>query len=114
MSGELTEDQTTNTLLDELKTYLDITWEDVHTDAKLSGILARAQTKLCAYAGADVDFAEGSEELQLLLDMCRYVWNNASEDFETNYLSDLLMLRAKYKTEAMPDEGEEADSGTGE
>lgn len=90
------------TLLDTLKNYLDITWQDAHTDAKLSGILARAQTKLCAYAGvASLDFSDGSDELQLLLDMCRYVYNNASEDFETNYLPDLLMLRAKYKVEAV-------------
>ena len=101
------------TLLDTLKTYLDITWDDQHTDTKLSGILARAQTKLCAYAGAELEFPDGSEEQQLLLDMCRYVYNNASEDFEENYLPDLLMLRAKYKTEAMPDEGEETVSGAG-
>lgn len=88
-------------MLDTLKNYLDITWQDAHTDAKLSGILARAQTKLCAYAGAALTFADGSDELQLLLDMCRYVYNNASEDFETNYLPDLLMLRAKYKVEAV-------------
>ena len=102
------------TLLDTLKNYLDITWQDTHTDAKLSGILARAQTKLCAYAGAaNLSFAEGTDELQLLLDMCRYVYNNASEDFETNYLPDLLMLRAKYKVEAVnADESETADSGT--
>ena len=62
------------TLLDTLKNYLDITWQDEHTDAKLSGILARAQAKLCAYAGAaSLSFAEGTDELQLLLDMCRYV-----------------------------------------
>ena len=103
------------TLLDTLKNYLDITWQDTHTDAKLSGILARAQTKLCAYAGvASLSFAEGTDELQLLLDMCRYVYNNASEDFEANYLPDLLMLRAKYKVEAVnADESETEDSGTG-
>ena len=85
-------------LLDELKLYLDITWEDAHTDAKLSGILSRAVTKMEAYAGkSDLAFDAGSDELQLLLDMCRYVYNNASEDFESNYLPDLLMLRAKYK-----------------
>lgn len=100
-------------LLDELKLYLDITWEDAHTDAKLSGILSRAVTKMKAYAGkSDLAFEAGSEELQLLLDMCRYVYNNASEDFETNYLPDLLMLRAKYKAEAMADEGETEDTGT--
>lgn len=101
-------------LIETLKTYLDITWDDPHTNAKLEGILARAQTKLCAYAGStELAFEDGSEEQQLLLDMCRYVWNNASEDFEANYLPDLLMLRAKYKTEAMPDEGETAVSGAG-
>lgn len=100
------------TLLDTLKNYLDITWQDEHTDAKLSGILARAQTKLCAYAGAaDLSFTEGTDELQLLLDMCRYVYNNASEDFETNYLADLLMLRAKYKV--IEHESETEDTGTG-
>ena len=99
-------------LLDTLKLYLDITWNDPHTNDKLSGILARAQTKICAYAGTDVEFPDGSEELQLLLDLCRYIYNNASEDFEENYLPDLLMLRAKYRVEAMPDEDEDADSST--
>lgn len=100
-------------LIETLKTYLDITWDDPHTNAKLEGILARAQTKLCAYAGAQLTFDDGSDEQQLLLDMCRYVYNNASEDFEENYLPDLLMLRAKYKTEAVADEGETAVSGAG-
>lgn len=102
-------------LLDTLKNYLDITWQDEHTDAKLSGILARAQTKCCAYAGVrELDFADGTEEQQLLLDMCRYVWNNASEDFEGNYLPDLIMLRAKYKVEAVnADESETENTGTG-
>lgn len=99
------------TLLDTLKNYLDITWQDEHTDAKLSGILTRAQTKLCAYAGSDLSFTEDSDELQLLLDMCRYVYNNASEDFEENYLPDLIMLRAKYKV--IEHESETEDSGTG-
>ena len=92
-------------LIETLKTYLDITWNDPHTNVKLEGILARAQTKLCAYAGAEsLDFADGTEEQQLLLDLCRYVWFNVPENFEENYKHDLLMLRAKYKVEAMPDE----------
>lgn len=99
-------------LLDELKLYLDITWEDEHTDAKLSGILSRAMTKMKAYAGnSDLTFEAGSEELQLLLDMCRYIWNNASEDFEDNYMPDLIMLRAKYRTEAVTGEGETENAG---
>lgn len=99
-------------LLDKLKNYLDITWNDTHTDEKLSGILARAQAKLCAYAGAELTFAENTDEQQLLFDLCRYVWNNASEDFEDNYRADLIMLRAKHRTEATTDESETQDSGT--
>lgn len=91
-------------LIDTLKTYLDITWNDEHTNTKLTGILSRAQAKMCAYAGADLTFDDGTEEQQLLLDLCRYVWFNVPEDFETNYRHDLIMLRAKYQTEVMPDE----------
>lgn len=95
----------------DVKIYLDITWDDPHTDAKLSGILARAQQMLCAYAGAELTFAENSAEAQLLLDLCRYIYNNASEDFADNYRADLIMLRANYQTEAMDGEGETQDSG---
>lgn len=90
--------------IDTLKNYLDITWDDEHTNAKLTGILSRAQEKLCAYAGTDLTFADGTDEQQLLFDLCRYVWFNVPENFEENYKHDLLMLRAKYKVEAMPDE----------
>lgn len=103
-------------LLDTLKSYLDITWQDEHTDDKLSGILARAKDLLVQYAGTDlINFADGTAEQQLLLDLCRYIWNNASEDFETNYLSDLLMLRAKYQVEAMhsaTEQGSESENSS--
>ena len=97
--------------LADVKRYLDITWDDAHTDEKISGILARAQNILCAYAGAELGFANDSAEGQLLLDLCRYIYNNASEDFEDNYRADLIMLRANYQTEAMDDESETPDSG---
>ena len=101
-------------LIEVLKTYLDITWNDAHTNAKLEGILARAQAKLCAYAGDDtVSFADGTAEQQLLLDLCRYIYNNASEDFEQNYRADLLMLRAKYATTEDPEQ-EVTDDETSE
>ena len=101
-------------LIDTLKDYLDITWDDSHTDAKLGGILARAQDKLCAYAGSDsVGFGDGTTEQQLLLDLCRYIYNNASEDFEQNYRADLLMLRAKYATHEDPEQ-EVTDDETNE
>lgn len=104
-------------LIDEVKIYLDITWSDPHTDDKVTGIIARAKAKICDYAGItaeQLDLSEESAEKQLFLDLCRYIYNNASEDFEDNYRADLIMLRAKYRTEAMEDEGEAQDTGTGE
>ena len=101
-------------LIDTVKNYLDITWDDAHTNTKISGILARAQAKICAYAGSDsIDFGDGTTEQQLLLDLCRYIYNNASEDFEQNYRADLLMLRAKYATPEDPEQ-EVTDDETNE
>lgn len=90
-------------LLDELKTVLDITWEDERTDQKLSGILSRAKSELEAYAGAEIDIQGETAERQLLLDLCRYLYNNAAEDFETNFRSNLIALRARHLVEAMED-----------
>ncbi len=86
-------------LIDDVKTYLDITWTDQHTTAKLNGIISRAQSKLAGYAGCSVqelELSEESTEKQLFLDLCRYIYNNASEDFENNYRADLIMLRAAH------------------
>lgn len=78
-----------------LKSYLDITWTDSGTDAKLQGILNRAEKILNDYAGKAIDFNdEQTPEAQLLLDCCRYIWNHALEDFKVNYAAELLMLRA--------------------
>lgn len=102
-------------LIDDVKTYLGITWSDPHTDSNVAGILARAQSKICDYAGTTLDFETESSEKQLLLDLCRYIYNNASEDFEDNYKHELVMLRANHLTEAEADiyESETANADTG-
>ena len=102
-------------LIDDVKTYLGITWSDPHTDSNVAGILARAQSKICDYAGTTLDFETESSEKQLLLDLCRYIYNNASEDFEDNYKHELVMLRVNQLTEAEADidESETANADTG-
>lgn len=95
-------------MLDELKNYLDITWDDADSDSKLSGILERAETILCSYAGTTIDFTENLSEKQLLFDLCRYIRSNALEDFKNNFSAELIMLRAKYQTEAVEDDEEES------
>lgn len=82
--------------LETLKNYLDITWDDQATDAKLTGILDRAESILSDYAGETIDFTdETTPAAQLLLDCCRYIYSHALEDFKINFAAELLMLRAE-------------------
>ena len=88
-------------LLEELKNYLDITWEDEGTDKKLDGILNRAQNILSEYAGEALSFDSDQEtEKQLLFDYCRYIYNNSLEDFK------VITLRAKFSVKAVREDAE--------
>lgn len=80
-------------MLDELKKYLKVTWEDETTDSVLSGILERAKKILDSYASVPIDYDTEEKEKQLLFDLCRYIYNNAYEEFKTNFQSELIMLR---------------------
>lgn len=88
--------------LDTVKDYLDITWQDTATDSKVASILKRAESTIKKYLGDEVDFTdETTEEAQLLLDCCRYIWNHAFEDFETNFGQQLYALRAERLVNAV-------------
>lgn len=91
-------------MFDELKIYLDITWSDDNTDKKIEGVLTRAISTLQSYAGYEIDFGSELNEKQLLFDCCRYIYNNALEDFKTNFHSELIGLRAKYQIKNMSEE----------
>lgn len=83
--------------LSELKNYLCITWEEPETDKRLTAILARAENILSSYSGVKLDFDDSnSAECQLLLDLCRYINNEAYEEFKINFSAELILLRAKY------------------
>lgn len=94
-------------MINELKNYLDITWDEPATDEKLQGILNRATATLNNYAGATIDFTAENNEKQLLFDCCRYIYNNVFEEFKTNFSAELITLRAKYKILAEETENDE-------
>ena len=100
-------------LIDDVRIYPDISWTDQHTTAKLNGIISRAQSKLAGYAGcavSELELSEESTEKQLFLDLCRYIYNNASEDFENNYRADLIMLRAAHAEVSEDETAENVES----
>jgi hypothetical protein len=80
----------------ELKNYLNITWSDDDTDTKIQGILDRATAILNNYAATSIDYDVAVNHKQLLFDCCRYIYNDAYEDFKRNYKEELIMLRAEY------------------
>jgi hypothetical protein len=80
-------------LLEAVKNYLDITWDDPAGDEKLVGIIARGKRYLDKVAGAELDYLAEDKPRELLFDYCRYVRSNALDEFQNNYLPELLTLQ---------------------
>lgn len=80
-------------LLEEVRNYLDITWEDDPGDKKLLGILKRGQQYLEKRAGGPLDFTKEGDPKALLFEYARYVRSDALDEFQGNYLHELLVLR---------------------
>lgn len=99
-------------ILVELKSRLDITWEDNITNKRLSNIIKNSIPKLNRLIGVDtINYTDEGyeEELELLLNYCMYAWENKSELFKTNYIDDILSLRQKYEVEDYREENNDED-----
>ena len=82
-------------LLQEVKAYLKITWDD--EDTHIQNIINRSKARLNELVGAELDFDSPGLAQDLLLDYCRYSYNNASEYFEEE-LSGRKILRLQLMT----------------
>jgi len=89
-------------MLQVVKDYLKITWAD--EDAHIQGIIDRGQAYLNDLTGAELDYETDGPPKTLLLEYCRYVYNNASEYFEENFSKELLRLQLQEGIKAMADE----------
>lgn len=78
-------------MLQTVKDYLKITWDD--EDVAIQGIIDRGQAYLENLTGTDLDFDTEGQPRALLLDYCRYGYNNALEYFEENFRPQLLRLQ---------------------
>ena len=86
-------------LLDAVRNYLDITWSDDAGDEKLIGIISRGMKRIDRIAGEALDYSVEDTPRELLFDYCRYVRSNAADEFEENYLSELLGLQQHKEVE---------------
>ena len=87
-------------MLQAVKDYLKVTWND--EDSHIQGIIDRGQAYLNDLTGAELDFEADGPPKTLLLDYCRYVYNNASEYFEENFAKEILRLQLQEGIKALP------------
>jgi len=92
-------------MLEDLKDCLRITWPD--EDEKLTRMIERGKNFLNNIVGIEMEYLNASEEKTLLLDYCRYAYNNATEYFETNYKPHILRLQLMKAADDL--ESQEAD-----
>lgn len=95
-------------LLTDLKEKLQITWEDAETNRNLSLSIENGKRYFNELCETKFTFEEASTERELLMERCRYDWNNAIDEFETNFkpvLGRLIMdVAIKQYEEAKADE----------
>lgn len=77
-------------MLQEVKSYLHITWDDEDTD--ITSMIERGKNLLERLTGTALNFEDDGLPKQLLLDYCRYARNNALEFFQDNFANDILFL----------------------
>lgn len=86
-------------LLEEIKNYLDITWETTpEEDTKLQGMINRGQAALSGKLGA-CDFENETPEKTLLLVYVMYERSGALDEFWKNYRGEILSLRIRKRVE---------------
>ncbi len=91
-------------LLDDVKNYLNITWEDNAEDRKISGIIARGIAYINRIAGEEMDYTAEDTPRELLFDYCMYDRSGGSKDFEQHYMHRILALQIDRRVANYVDE----------
>lgn len=93
----------------EVKNHLNVTYHDNDVDIKIDGILKRAEARIRNRVGITKETQLTEEEEQLVLDCCRYIFNDAAEIFEDSFMVDLETARNNRMIEAYRAEKEAAN-----
>ena len=77
-------------MLEDIKKYLNISWEDDLIDEKLKELINQSKTSIKALGGVEVDFDKDTIAKELLFNRVRYAYNNSLEYFEENFHPEIL------------------------
>lgn len=91
--------QSGKTLLEDVKNYLDITFADDDTDKKISDSIQRGTEFLNRIAGCELDYEEKGGHRTLLFSYCRYDLAGKGDEFNKNYLGQILALQIDKELE---------------
>lgn len=80
-------------LLSDVKNYLNITWDDAATDAKIAGLIASGMVYLNSKYGAGADYTLDGMPRTLLMEYVRYARDSALDVFENNYQAMILGMQ---------------------
>lgn len=86
-------------LLQLVKDKLKITWEDENTDRELITLIDDAENSLNNKLGAAIDYTAPGQERRLFLNYCLYAYNNMENEFDNNYLNEIMQIRMLYEVE---------------
>lgn len=87
-------------LLNDIKNYLQILWNDPATNDRVTNIIAGGMAYLNEKLGIEADYTIDGLPRNLLQDYCRYARDGALDVFEPNYLALILAARDKIAIEA--------------
>lgn len=85
-------------LLDEVKNYLDITWDDALGEQKLMGMVQRGMAAIKGKIG-ECDFYGETQEKALLFDYIMYARAGEIATFWENYKPEIVSLQISRKVD---------------
>ena len=88
-------------LLADVKNYLNITWDDEATNAKISGLIASAAAYLDSKLGGQPNYEADGMPRTLLMEYVRYARDSALDVFESNYLPLILTAQLEVTPDGM-------------
>ena len=81
-------------LLDDIKVYLDITWDDEQTNRRITGLIEDGMAYLDDKLGEAGDYLSPGYPRTQLKEYVRYARDAALDVFENNYQSLILAMQA--------------------
>ena len=85
------------TLLNDVKNYLDITWDDTLGDQKIEGMVRRG---MAAIKIGECNFYEETQERALLFDYVMYARAGEIPQFWKNYRDEIISLQIDRKVDS--------------